>query len=633
MANTGDRYITPLKIFFLYIGGAFIMLCGLNFVIPGLFIAGVQPEILKCFTVKWRLCGGIITFINLFPVLCFSALVIPFGIKEHSEGGYAGTTFVGKKGFSNLFLNYISWPIITAAIAAVLYGLLFFLALSLVTDMRTSMIDRSELYREAKLKAKEKCDEKKWTEAGQFIRICDTIWPDSREADLEDIKKRAAGSSSPQQPAELAGNKTETDMAIWQGIPGTPVDSTEAITRAEEAYKQELYYDAAWLASLAQRLARPGAAEIATAVALAAKAWERITGLAPNAKEEERYSLYLMKLDGFTKMNADDWVSAYYIFQELSRLTPNDPDVAQYLKNCKTGVSNIAFFIDEMDTAIGKILARPVFSMPGAQPGESGETGGRLALRFSSLVVFPDYAYAWGCEAVAADNEGNFLYRVSSDYAKLMPANSFNSKGESIGKTALLLQTLDRNEENKRHDPLWVQSGADRIADGYAGNGYAGNGYAGNGYAGMTSQITLNISYEDFRVLSGIRQGTETLNLWELFTAEKKFGDYGYVQKAFRAEILRRLGDALFFLPMSVLALILGWRYRARKKPRYVYVPMLVILPAVFYGMMFFYRNILNNLAIQLSINMGLSAAMICLCAGAAVCFMISLILLAAQHG
>jgi lipopolysaccharide export LptBFGC system permease protein LptF len=178
----------------------------------------------------------------------------------------------------------------------------------------------------------------------------------------------------------------------------------------------------------------------------------------------------------------------------------------------------------------------------------------------------------------------------------------------------MLLQALDRNDQNKRYDPLWIQGEA-------------------AGVTTITSQITLNISYEDLRVLSGMRQGTGTLNLWELFTAEKKFAGYGYAQKTLRAEILRRMGDALFFLPMSVLTLILGWGYRAQKKPRYVYVPMLVILPLVFYGVLFFYRNILNNLAIQLSINMGLSTAIFCLCAGAAVCFTISLILLAAQHG
>jgi len=611
MAKHEDRYITPLKVFLLYIAAAFIMICGLHFIFPGFFASGPQPVILQCFKMKWWFSCGLITFINLFPVLCFSALVIPFGLKEHSEGGYAGSIYVGKKRFSNLFLTYIFWPVITTAIAAVMYGLLFFLVLPQAMNMKTSVIDRSELYTEAKIKARAKCDEKKWTEAGHFITICETIWPDNKEKDLDVIKKIVADSSSGQSGGKNE-TTTETDMIpIWQGIPGTPIDSTEALKSADEAYKNERYYDAAWLASLAQKLAEPGAAEIATATALEAKAWDRITGLAPNALEEERFSLYQMKLDGFTKMNADDWISAYYIFLELSRLTPNDPDVVQYLRNCKIGVSGMAFFIDEMDTAIGKILAGSIFSIPGA---ESDETGGRLALRFSSLVFFPDYAYAWGCDAIAADDQGNFLYRVSADYAKLIPANSGNSKGEPIRKTALLLKALDRNDKDKHYDPLWIHGET-----------------AGN--TDITSQLTLNISYEDLLVLSRMSQGTGTLNLWELFTAEKKFANYGYVQKTFRAEILRRMGDALFFLPMSVLALIFGWRYRAQKKPRYVYIPMLAVLPIVFYGVLFFYRSILNNLAIQLSINMGLTASIICLCAGAAVCFTVSLILLAAQHG
>jgi hypothetical protein len=84
---------------------------------------------------------------------------------------------------------------------------------------------------------------------------------------------------------------------------------------------------------------------------------------------------------------------------------------------------------------------------------------------------------------------------------------------------------------------------------------------------------------------------------------------------------------------MAVLALVLGWRYRARKKPRYVYVPMLGVLPLVFYGVVLFYRGILNNLSIWLSLNLAFSMAMIFFTAGAALCFILALVLLAAQHG
>jgi len=625
VARQEDRYTTPFIAFLLYAAGAFIVVCIFRLIFPGvpegfsgdLNRAIQQAAILDCFRMKWRLSGGVITFIYLFPVFTFSALVIPFGLKEHTEGGYAGSTFVGKKGFSAIFLKYLTWPIITASAAAVLYALLFFLALPLAVNARTSMEDRSELYREARRKAEAKYTEGNMAEALHFTGICEKIWQSSRE--IEELKAKITDSTAPRYSGNGDAPEQDQQIPIWQGLPGNPINSADALRLAEQAFNQERYYDANWLAVLTQRLARPGAAEIATAVSLAARAWEKITNLEPNAEEEKRYSLYHMKRDGFEAMVANDWITAFYIFSDLSVLTPDDPDVKRYLENSRSGVSKIAFFLDEMDLAIGNTLTGTIFSLPGPLPtlvlGRQSEAG-RLALRFSSLAIFPDYAYAWGTEAIGAGEDGNFRFRLNADYAKLLPASSRDSGGDPVAKTALLLQALDRNDKNRRHDPIWASR---EDAEGRVSAG--------------TTQIMLNIGYEDFLLLSKMKQGTGLLNLWQLFSAEKKFGVYGYVPEIFRAEVLRRLGDAVFFLPMAVLAMILGWRYRARKKPRYIYVPMMGILPLVFFGAVFFYRSIINNLAIQLSLSMGFTAALICLSAGAALCFILTLILLAAQHG
>jgi lipopolysaccharide export LptBFGC system permease protein LptF len=187
--------------------------------------------------------------------------------------------------------------------------------------------------------------------------------------------------------------------------------------------------------------------------------------------------------------------------------------------------------------------------------------------------------------------------------------------GNAEESTILLLHALDRADKTRSSVPVWTGE-ADTPAAAFGAN-----------------QILLPISYDDFLLLSKIGQDAQILNLRELFTAEKSFDKYGYVRESFRAEIFNRLGSALFFLPMAMLALILGWRYRARKKPRSVYVPMLFLLAVIFYAAVLFYRNIIANLSIWLSLSMGLTTALVCLCAGAAVFFIISLVLLAAQHG
>ena len=341
---------------------------------------------------------------------------------------------------------------------------------------------------------------------------------------------------------------------------------------------------------------------------MASRAWDKIQELEPTAQEEKRFSLYHMKREAYEAMNYGNWVSAYYIFQELSVLTPNDPDVIKYLEASKEGVANTAFFIDELNMSVGSVINAPVFSFP-------DQGGGRLIVRFNNLALLRDNAYALGIEALAAGSEGQLRYRVNSEYGKIVPIAGRDGEGDPVDRTVLLLQALDRADETSSSKPVWtdVAEGAD----------------VGSG----ANQLLLAISFDDFLLLSRAKQGTQTMNLKQLFEAEKTFDDFGYLKESFRAEIFSRFGNVLFFLPMSVLAIILGWRYRTVKKPRYVYVPMLVLLPAVFHGAVLFYRTIINNLSVWLSLSMGLTTALIWLCAGAGVFFILALVLLAAQHG
>ena len=591
------RDSSPLVIFLLYIGAAFAVILGYQFFSPPQMVV---IDILGNLKNSWRFINGIITFIELFPALAFSALVIPFGLKEHSEGGYAGAVFVGKKGFSSDFIKYLFWPVITAILSAITYCLLFFLVLPITVNMTGSILDRSELYAKAKLRAEEKAADREWGEAVQFIDICESLWPDSEE--IAKLKMRLLDSLSAYRRS-LAESKEDKGVEM-PGMPGDPIYAADALKLAEEAYEEERYYDAHWLATLAVRLARPGAAEGGRAVTLASRAWDNIASLEPTAQEKEKYSLFRLKRDAYEAMNYGNWIAAFYGFEELAALTPDDPDVRKYLELSRTGLETVAFFIDELDLSLGTTLTDSVFSLPGAG-------GGRLVLRFSSLALLRDNAYAFGAEVLAAGEDGQLRYRVNADYGKLIPLSS--SDGNS--STVLLFQALDRTDKTKSSGPVWTND--EEIEGAEIG----------------ANQILLPVSYDDLLLLSKAKQGTEVLNFRELFTAEKTFENFGFLKESFRSEIFRRLGNVFLFLPMSILALVLGWRYRARKKPRYVYLPMLILLPLVFSGAVLFYRSIIVNLSIWLSLNMGLTTALVSLGLGAFVLFIGSLVLLAAQHG
>ncbi|MDR0403559.1 MAG: hypothetical protein LBH35_08245 [Treponema sp.] len=590
--NARERFSSPLSVYAAYMVFSLLVIAAYRWFVPG----AVEP--LKPFFLKWRIAAALIDFAALYPALAFSALVIPFGLKEHSGSGYADGAFVGDKSFSPRFLQYLTWPVITACAAAAVYALVFFLVLPAAGSMKQSMIARAGLFGAALEKAGVCAAAGEWAEASRFIAIGEGIWPDNERVHRLKTDYNTGISSYLRHIREEAETAPEKE---------NPLSSADAMREAETAFAEERWYDAHWLATLAERLAPPGSAGIPSARSLAAGAWDKIAGLAPNAREQERYSLYRLKLDGYTAMLEQDWIGAYYTFRELSVLTPQDPDVERYFEDSARGLAETAFFIDELDLALGTVFRNPFFSLP-------LEDGGRIALRFASMALLPDYAYVWEIELVAVDKNGAFLYRVRSPYGKIVPVSVSVPGGGHREQTVLLLRALDRTDRDERREPVWTDEAGESLDSGAA-------------------QVLLDPDFDGFVLLSRAGGGLEGLTLRELFDAEKKLSGYGFVPEVFRAEIIRRLSAPVFFLPLSVLALFFGWRFRARKKPRYVYLPMLGVLPLVFFHVSLFLRNVFESLAIWLSLSAGFPAALVCFVAASALCFIAALVVLAAQHG
>jgi hypothetical protein len=257
------------------------------------------------------------------------------------------------------------------------------------------------------------------------------------------------------------------------------------------------------------------------------------------------------------------------------------------------------------DALTGAVFSIPVRTRNGAP--------GRAALRVASLSVFSDYAYGLGLEFLIFDNEARPLARLDAPYVKLMPVTL-----DGRAQIKVFMRALDRHDESRRWESEWRLE-AEIPAAYRSGLG--------------DTQIILDLSYENFLLLSRIRRGLAGLRIGELFSASKILGQAGYISQVFQAEILNRLGAVLFFLPLTILSIILGWCFRAKRRPRYLFIPMLLVLPVVFTGMTQLCRTALNTLGITLIIGTGFPAAFAIFIAAMAVSFILSLIFLAAQHG
>jgi hypothetical protein len=587
---TRENLKSPLGVFIEYILAAFIILTAFRFIFPG------EEPPLPIFAVSWRFVRGALFFIEAYPALALSAIVAPFGFAVQDEE--QGARFLPE------FMDRMMQPVITTIVAVVLYGLFFLLVQPVVGNQEESMRLRGQLYGESAGKAQVQAGEGDWVEAGRFVAVCERIWPGSPP--LEELRIRI--------DMELEGSRYTQDGRYWRvEDPASgpnpqnrvPVNAAEALEFAETAFGEARYFDSHWLATLAGRLARAGSPEVAESARMAARAWNAIASLAPTAQERESARIYRLKRSGYEAMVAEDWIRGYYIFKELIGLTPGDPDAEHYLAACEQGALEIAFFADELEMTLGDILTSAVFSIP--RGGAGGRSGGRFILRVGSLSTFADYSYGFNIELLVIDETGRLASRMEAPYAKFLPKTLGGER-----RVVLLLQALDREDRARHWGPTW--SGPDREEPG-------------------ESEAVLNLAYDHFLLMAKIRRGTENLLTPELFTAYRVLEPYGYIPQVFLAEIVSRLAEPVLFLPFAILTLVIGWRYRSRKRQLLVGIPMLILLPLVFYRIFHVYQSMINTLGIWMALSLALVPALTALAVGAVTLFIVTLVLLASQRG
>ncbi|MDR1399842.1 MAG: hypothetical protein LBJ41_07970 [Treponema sp.] len=580
--------ITKPFIFSAYVAVSCLLIMVFRFFMPS------TPVPLPIYSIQWRFMGGFLACFYLFPALVLSGLVILFGLQKNPQEKFGR--------FSPKLLDYFKTPIIMGIVATLVYTLLFLLAAPLVHDFVSTLQFRGELYAQSRAGAVRYAEQGEWPDANQFMRVCDSIWPENPEN--ESLREQIEfGMDSWRLRSSLRDGPNAIDETVSRNrhpLGQEPVSVTEALVMADTAFGEERYYDSHWLAILAGRLARQGSVEAAQAQRLATIAWNALGAFTPSAQEEEAYYLYHQKREGYEAVVAGDWIHAYYIFKALAPRLPSDPDVANFLVLSEKGAQKSSFFVDEVDEHVGEMLSGMLFSLP-------IDNGGRAALRVFSLSTMPDVSYGIGFELMAFSAEGTLCYDLTTPYVKILPIRL-----DGTEKLLIMLRALSRENEEASLDPVWIGEERPSITN---------------------ADLILNVSYNDFLLLSRLRRGLDVLSIDELFTALDHFGDYGYITKVFEAELIYRLSEPLGMLSLVMLIIIVGWCFRSSIRPKYLGIPMLFILPSVFNGLVFFFRKLLNLLSITSVIAFSFSTAAIVFGVGLVCLFILSLIMVSAQHG
>lgn len=533
------RRLSAALLLVLYSAAVFAALVAYEFFFPE------QREPLSYFRTNWRFNGAVLRFVALFPAVALSGIsaYFAFGDWRGSEG----------RRFSPRFLESMTSPVVSAVLAAIVYGALTLLAQPSSMDARARMASDAALFKASAERAAQAVKEKDWSEAGRYMTVCERIWPGSPETaqDRKEIKvgldsEKAADQDGPAglSEAALAGNP------IAPLLPGVTRNTTaaEAVVLSREALGKGRYFDAHWLAVLAERLAPPQSPEYAAATRLASDAWNAIAELAPSESEKAAYSIYHRKREGYSAVVAGDWIRAYYIFDELLGRTKGDPDVRRYYDLSSRGARTVAFFADEVGATIGASSGALLLSLP------SGD--GRIVMRLGRLHLFADVAYGEALELVSFNASGAESFRVVAPFVKLVPMNDASAADSKTERTALLMLALDRKDEGRRWVPEWTP-----------------------GRKAADNRLLLEASFGDFALAARARKGLGPLSIPDLMRGARRLGSFGFLPEAFRAEAMRRLAEPFAFLSLAVFVLAIAWRTRATRSSGLFGVFMLAVLP------------------------------------------------------
>jgi hypothetical protein len=559
--------LTPTHKLCIYLVLAFAAIMLFRLIVPG----GIPP--ISPFAVKWRLFRGVLTLADWFPALLLSAFIVPFGYRV-------------KEAEDRVFIpGELAPAVIRAIVASCIYALILFFVVPAVSDAVNNMQSQSTLYDKSRTAvrgmlfrggtlAPGALTDTELSAARQFIAVCDRIWPegsdmvDERAAILSEIAYREI-------PPSVQDEAVKPALRPFTGQ-RQPVNAAEALRFAAEAMDGKRFYDAHWLAVLAGRLAPDGSVEQNAASRLSSQAWGALEQFEPSDADIRAHDNYRTKREGYEAMIAEDWIRAYYIFIELRLLTPADPDLEKFITKCEDGLRSAAFFTDEVAMTSPLLKTDAVFSVPRI------ESGGRIVFRAGSISVFSDTAYALNIEILGFDAQHRPAYSITAPYAKIVPIGG-------RARSVIYMRALDRHNKDLRWEAAW-----EGMREGAAGG----------------AELVIDIAYEDIIIACESEVTDTNYRFASLHAASERLVRYGFIPEVFSVLEIRSISEPLMLLPLSILAVIIGWRYRVRsRRARYVLFPMLVVLPIVFNTLVHLCRHLTNLLAIWLVLSANLPAA------------------------
>ncbi|MBQ0002440.1 MAG: hypothetical protein KBT21_02770 [Treponema sp.] len=360
----------------------------------------------------------------------------------------------------------------------------------------------------------------------------------------------------------------------------------ELITESERLFKEEDYLGSHYYAQMAVKFAGENDVNLVKAKEYANRAWNIISE-AQEEKLTEENMFFRTKIDGYKKLNAGDYLSAYYIFQTLANeklAYERDPDVKRYLNLSREQLTDDYFFNDETTDKDAFESAENVYFSLRHNDGsydifyikgitDINETG-HFVRYLRGLCIF------------SFDSFGDFKQSMTVNYAKMLAVDVASLSSQKKLDSAIddkwntipyvMLCSVDRNVKGNNLGPSYADKD-------------------GNPFEGP-NQILLPMPYGDFDVLSQCSNGQHTMNFWTMSKMKIDASTYGFSKEIILQTVLTSVFYPFMIFIILLFCASIGWNYRLLTENlfKFVWIFVIPLFHFILYGVVGFFEFLLK---------------------------------------
>jgi hypothetical protein len=275
------------------------------------------------------------------------------------------------------------------------------------------------------------------------------------------------------------------------------------------------------------------AKSLARAKAAVDTSWGRIYEKTLAADERKKASYFFRKGKSLGDFQFENYLEAYYGFQELNRENPGDQEVAQHEALALEKVSGQVLFSQDMDV---------LFQVPGSENlvFVNRETAPWEVIRVGKLLNTSQGVFLRNLEFLRYDTQGNVLLHWTAPYGRWT-------------ESGIDFRVWDKELPRPLFTQVMVET--------------PGNLFNPNGDVDPP-RFQPRVTVRDLEVVNADAPLPQTLGTWDLLAHGRSIEVLGYNSRLFQTEFVTRLASPFGFFVAILLVAALAWGHRAHDQGR-----------------------------------------------------------------